>query len=260
MQRFFSYLAHLALTTLLILSSFSCQTSSKAKSDKANYRLEIAAAMMKGENYPGALKELLIAAEEDPTHAGVQSALGTVYFAREKYELSEKHYLKALKLQPDFTQARNDLARSYIETGRYSRAEELLKQAIEDLTYVNYHITYANFGILEFKKNNFTKAIEYLKKSLEKDRENCTTQVYLGRSFLEAGDSEAALSQLDRATSFCSQVDSDLGHYYSAIALYRSKQPEKAQLRFEELVVLFPNGPNQEKAKKMIYLIKKSRQ
>jgi tetratricopeptide (TPR) repeat protein len=95
---------------------------------------------------------------------------------------------------------------------------------------------------------------------LEKDRENCTTQVYLGRAFLEAADSEAALSQLERAISFCSQADSDLGHYYSAIALYRSKQPEKAQLRFEELVVLFPNGPNQEKAKKMIDIIKKSRQ
>jgi len=246
----------IACLPLIMLANISCSTAPE-KANKANTRLEIATGLMKNENYPAALRELLQAEEEDPENPGVQSALGAVYFHREKFELSEKHFLKALKLKPGYTQARNDLARAYIETGRYARAEELLKVAIEDLTYSNYHQTYANLGILEFKKNNFTKAIPYLKKSLEKDRENCETQVYLGRSFLESGDLQSAIAQLDRSVSFCSQADSDMGHYYSAIALYRGQYVDKALIRFEELVTLFPEGKNREKAEKMIALIKK---
>lgn len=241
---------------VFVVSFSSCATD-QTKIRRAQNRLELATGLMRGGNYPAALKELLLAEEDDPDNAQIHASLGAVYFAREKYELSEKHFLKALNMKPDFTQARNDLARSYIETGRYARAEELLKVAMEDLTYVNYHQTYANYGILEFKKNNFSKAVMYLKKSLEKDRENCETQVYLGRAFLEGGDTQAAIAQLDRSVSFCSQAEADMGHYYSAIALYRGQQVSKALLRFEDLVTLFPNGPHREKAEMMIALIKK---
>jgi type IV pilus assembly protein PilF len=250
-------LIKIAFVFSLMTLTLSCASISKERTEKANNRLEVAMALIKSENYPSALKELLIAQEDDPKNPSVQAGLGIVYFAREKVELSEKHFLKALVLNPGFTQARNDLARTYLEAGRYNRAEEQLKIAIEDLTYTSYHVTYANYGILEFKKNNFSKAIEYLKKSLEKDRENCESQVYLGRSFLELGDVSSAITQLERSVSFCSQYESDWGHYYSAIALYRGRQSDKALLRFEELVSLFPNGANREKAVKMIELIKK---
>src|SRR4051812_12159095 len=175
-----------ALVVCLLLLS-SCATSS-ANAERAQNRLDLAIALLKGENYPAALKELLLAEEEDPKNPYVQHALGTVYFRREKFELSEKHYLKALSLKPDFTQVRNDLARAYVETDRFTRAEELLKKSLEDMTYSNYPQTYANMGLLEFKRNNFPLAITYFKKSLEKDRENCETQVYLGRAFLESND------------------------------------------------------------------------
>ncbi|MCC2679302.1 MAG: hypothetical protein K0R29_1878 [Pseudobdellovibrio sp.] len=246
----------IAFLSLAIFAFTSCATNDE-KVSKAQNRLELALGLMRGGNYPAALKELLQAENDDSRNAGVQAALGAVYFEREKYELSEKHFLNALRLRPDYTQARNDLARSYIETGRYNRAEEMLKIALDDLTYVNYPLTYLNYGILEFKKNNFAKAINYLKKALEKDRENCETQVYLGRSFLEAGDLTSAVAQLERSVSFCSQAESDMGHYYSAIALYRGQFVDKALLRFEELVTLFPNGRNRDKAEKMISLIKK---
>ncbi|MGZ6486819.1 MAG: tetratricopeptide repeat protein [Pseudobdellovibrio sp.] len=243
--------------SLISFGLFSCSTTGKVKKEQAQLRLEMAQGMMRGQNYPGALKELLTALDDDPTNPGIHVALGQVYFARERFELSEKHYLKAISLKPDFTEAKNYLARAYIETGRYTKAEELLKQANADLTYENYYLTLANLGILEFKRGNFEKAVTYFKKSLEKDRENCATQVYLGRSFMEMGDFSASISQLEKSMSFCSQADSDEAHYYSAIAYYRNKQLDKAQARFEELISVFPNGANAEKAQKMLDLIKK---
>ena len=204
-----------------------------------------------------ALKELLISEELDPSNAVTQAQLGLVYFMRERYELSEKHYRRALSLRPDFTDAKNNLARSYIELDQFKKAEVALKEVLSDLTYNDFPRALANYGVLEFKRKNYPKAIEYLKKSLERDRENCFTQVFLGRSYLEMQNLAAAINQLDRAVGFCLPVDNDEAHYYSAISYYRDKQQEQSRLRFEELVKLFPNGPNAEKSRKMLEIINK---
>lgn len=227
------------------------------KKDAAAYRLQISQSLIKGGNYPEAYRELQTASEEDPGNPYINASLGYVCFLRERYELSEKYYLEALKLKPDFTDVKNSLAGLYLETNRLSKAEALIKESVEDLAYPAYQKTYSNYGILEFKRKNFQQAIVYFKKSLQKDRENCSTLTYLGRALTETGDLGEALPQLDKAITFCSQADSDEGHYYSAIALYRNKQTDLALARFEEVVKLFPEGKNAEKSRKMIEIIRK---
>ena len=170
--------------------------------------------------------------------------------------MAEKHYLKALSLDSKFTDVRNSLARLYIDTSRFNKAEEYLKAAMNDLTYIPYHRTLTNYGVLEFKRKKFSKAVEYFRKSLEKDRENCETNVYLGRSYLEDNETDRAIQQLEKSISFCSQVNSDAAHYYSAIALYRKNEVARAQTRFEEVVKIFPDGFHNDKARKMLSLIK----
>ena len=243
---------------IFVLNLFSCATKNSAeKNETADLHLQIANEFLKKENYPLALKELLIAEDLSPSNPAVQANLGLVYFMRERYELAEKHYKKAISLKPDFTDAKNNLSRAYIEIGQYKLGEALLKNVLADLTYTDFPKAYANYGVLEFKRKNYTESITYFKKSLERDRENCFTQVFLGRSYLELKDVGIAVLQLDRAIPFCQQIDSDEAHYYSAIALYRDNQKDKAKFRFEELVRLFPSGYNIEKAQKMLELLKK---
>ena len=230
---------------------------SQEKEEKAFLHLQLATEYIKSENYPVALKELLIAEELSPKNPAVQANLGLVYFMRERYELAEKHYAKAISLKPDFTDAKNNLGRAYIEIGQYKKAEVLLKEVLSDLVYTDFPKAHANYGILEFKRKNYSSAIGQLKKSLEKDRENCFTQVYLGRSFLELKDLRLAISQLDKAIPFCEQINSDEAHFYSAIALYRNNQTNLAKFRFEEILRIFPLGYNADKAQKMLELIKK---
>lgn len=241
----------------VVFSIFSgCATTREHQKETALLHLQIATAHIKSQNYPLALKELLVAEENDPTNAMVQANLGLVYFMRERYELSEKHYKNAIQLLPTFTEAKNNLARSYIEIGKFKEAEPLLKEVLADLTYVNYPSAHANYGLLEFRKQNYTQANIHFRKALERDRENCFAQVYLGRSYLEQKNISLAVAQLDRAVPFCRQAESDEAHYYSAIALYRDGQKDKARSRFEELIKAFPNGANYEKAQKMLALIK----
>ena len=255
-------LAKSALVLCISIFSFlalpGCLTPPVRNVEAAQNHLEIAQGLMRGSNYPDAMKELLIALDYDSTNPDIHYNLGIVYGVRERLELAEKHYLKALSYNPKHTDARNGLARIYIEMGKYKSAEAQLKISLDDLTYAQYNMTYALFGLLEFKRGNFAKAVPHFKKSLEKDRENCPVQVMLGRSYLESGDPESASAQLERAIPFCTQIESDEAHYYSAIALYRSNKTETARLKFEELVSTYPSGPNAEKARKMIEIIKKA--
>lgn len=249
----------LVFALFLTFGLLSCRTSSVSddKKETADLHLQIANEYIKGENYPLALKELMIAQDLSPDNPAVQANLGLVYFARERYELAEKHYKRAIKIKPDFTDAKNNLGRVYLEIGQYRLAEEMLTDVLADLTYVDFPKAFANYGILEFKRKKYNEAITYFKKSLERDRENCFTQVYLGRSYLELKETTLAVSQLEKALPFCQQIESDEALFYSAIALYRNNQKEKAKFRFEDLVKAYPNGYNNEKAQKMLQLIKK---
>lgn len=249
----------LIIALFLVFSFLGCRTSPAVdeKRDTSDLHLQIANEYIKGENYPMALKELLIAEDISPDNHVVQANLGLVYFMRERYELAEKHYKKSIQLKPDFTDAKNNLGRVYLEIGQYRLAEDMLKDVLSDLTYVDFPKAYANYGILEFKRKKYESAIGYLKKSLARDRENCFTQVYLGRSYLELKETVLAVTQLEKALPFCQQIESDEALFYSAIALYRNNQKEKAKFRFEDLVKAYPNGYNNEKAQKMLQLIKK---
>lgn len=237
---------------------FSCaSTPSLEKEEFANLHMQLAVESIKNENYPEALKELFKAEEYSPNNPYVHANLGYVYFMREKYELSEKHYLRAISIMPTFSEAKNTLARIYIELDDYKKALELLIQVQADLTYPNYPKTSAHLGLLEFKQKNYSQALVHFKKSLEKDRDNCATQVFLGRTYLELKELDSSITTLDKAIFFCEQSGSDEAHYYSAIALYRSGQKDRAKFKFEELIRIFPQGKNLEKAQKMLALIKK---
>ncbi len=237
---------------------FGCTSAQKAeKQETAELHMEIAISYIQKDNLPLALKELLIAADINPQNPVIHSNLGLVYFLRERYELAERHYLQAISYKPDYTEAKNNLARVYTEIGQYRKAEPYLKEALKDLTFTGYASVYANYGVLEFKQKKYTAAKIYLKKSLESDRENCMTHVYLGRSFLELKELALAADQLEKAISFCRPMGIDEAHYYAALAFYRNNQRDRAMARFEELIKIFPMGLHYDKAKQMLNLIKK---
>jgi type IV pilus assembly protein PilF len=172
-------------------------------------------------------------------------------------DLSLLHYTRATELSPKFTEAKNNLARVYIEVKQYIKAESLLNQVIEDLTYTNQATAYMNYGLMRFNQKRFADAKVLFRKVLESDREYCFAQVYLGRSYLELGENQDAVVQLEKAAPLCLPRKIDEAHYFSAIAHYRLGQKDKSLLRFQEVTQLFPDGANFLSAQKMIQIIKK---
>lgn len=252
-----SLFKHFLLTALVTFILLGCKTVDVDSQDKAQLRMQLGLSQLERRNYPLALKEFLAAEELDPKNPLIQNNLGLIYFLREKYDLSIKHFSKSFENDPKFTEGKNNLARVYVELKQFGAAEKLLRDVLADLTYPTPAKASMNYGLLEFNRNRFKEAKYHFKKVLEAYREDCYAQVFLGRSFMELKEIRSAMDQLEKAAVFCKAIGVDEGHYYSAIAIYRSGDKENSLTRFKELLVLFPEGKYREQTKQMIGLIDK---
>lgn len=242
--------------------NWGCATADGVDSNRkksAELKMEIGVSHLERNNLPMALKELLAAAELDPNNHLIQNNLGLVYFIREKNELAAKHFARAFAINPQFTEAKNNLARVYIETQQFNKAALLLDQVLADLTYTNTYSANFNYGLLFFNQRDFNQAKPYFFKVLNENSNDCYAQVYYSRTLIETGKIQLAADQLDKAARLCVYSQNDEAHFYAAIAQYRLGHKAKAVEKFQELKKLFPDGRNFTKASQMIDLIQKDK-
>lgn len=243
------------MTGSLFLSA--CTSTDSRRSELATIKMQMGISEMEKNNLPLSLKYLLEAEEINPKNTQIQNNLGLVYFLRKKYDQSIKHFSRALEIDEKFTESRNNLARVYIEIKQYETAEKLLAVAVEDLTYANFVVAYNNMGLTKFHLKKYDDALNFFTKSVEAFREDCFSQLYLGRTLLELKQNKQAAARLDMASYFCKQSQIDEAHYFAAIAYYRLGRVDQSLNRFQDVIRLFENGPNRENAREMIQIIQK---
>lgn len=246
----------LALIFVVVLILSGCRTF-QANQEKAVLHQANGQALYQNESYSLALKEFLIAEENDPESSSIQNNLGLTYFMKERYETAVKHFEKAIKLDPKFTDARNNLARTYTEVGRYQDAEKMLTLVLNDLTYPAQERAYINMGLNFFNQKKFGPAKDNFLKAINIQPDNCFAHTYYGRSFFEMHSYESSISALDKAVEFCQKLMIDEPHYYSALSYYRLGDKQKSITRFEEVVKLYPNGKYADRSKGMLNIIKR---
>ena len=69
--------------------------------------------------------------ELDPEHAAAHINLGTLYYNRQDYRLSEKHYRSAIEIDPRYALAYFDLGNVLDETGRVTEAIQAYNTALQ---------------------------------------------------------------------------------------------------------------------------------
>jgi tetratricopeptide (TPR) repeat protein len=112
--------------------------------------------------------------------------LGLIWAQKGEFESAERHFLKALELSPDFSQAQANLGALYDELRDYSKASRHFEAAIR-LEPENpvYHF---NLGLVYAKTNQLQEAIAEFVKALEIDPhfDEAADMLYLTDSLLNS--------------------------------------------------------------------------
>jgi tetratricopeptide (TPR) repeat protein len=239
------------------LTMVGCASWKKDK-DKAELYLRMGNALIEEGNYPNAIVALQKAQELDSTNAAVPNAMGQALFMRERYDLAEKQFRKAVTMDAKYTDARNNLARNLIEEGKYTEADKELTLVLDDLTYSGVEKAYTNLGLSKFNQKKYAAAQDAFLKVLKVKSDDCWANSYYGRALFEEKKYSQASEALDRAIGMCQKALVDEPHYYSALAYYRLGEKSKAIARFEEIIRYYPEGKYREKSKGMLDLIRKA--
>lgn len=206
-------------------------------------------------HYPQAMSELLKAERLDPSNPQILNNLGLAYYVRGKTKQAEAKFRLAIKANKDFSDAKNNLARTLLDQDRPQDALKLLQEVEGDLTYQFPDKTYANMGMTYFNLGSFDKAETYLLRSLEIRRQNCVTAHFYGRTLLELKRTQQSAQVLDQAVEYCRSARFEDPLYFSAMSYFSLGEKEKSRARLEELLKDYPKSKYVAKAKGMLELL-----
>lgn len=242
------------LVSLLGLNGCVSTTTKEAK-QRAALHMQIATGYLAKGLYPQAMSELLRAEELDPSNPLVKNNLGIAFYVRSKPKQAEGKFREAIKLEPNFSDAKNNLARTLIDQQRYPEAIKLLNDVEGDLTYQAPEKTLSNLGMAHFEMGNYKKAGQYLERSMQIRRESCTTAAYYGRTLFETKKIKESAEMLDQAIEYCRTSKFEDPIYFSAMSYFTLGQKEKTKARIDELLKDYPKSKYVAKAKGMLELL-----
>ena len=184
---------------LFLFLHLSCQTSSKKTlNQKTAYHVQAAKGYLLQCLYPQALKEMKSALKLEPKSYIVNDGIGVVYFLMNQYKAAGGAFLKAVSLEPNYTEARVNLAQTFIQTNQWRRALTQLNKAQKDLTYTNPSKVQLVLGRVYFHQNKLDLAEKHLKTSFHIAPKNCSSYFYLGRVYFERKKYKKAIEQFQQ--------------------------------------------------------------
>ena len=243
------------LLTVMIGSMIGCSSGpTKADRERAGLHMQIGNGFLAKGQYPQAMAELAAAEQLNPQDPQILNNLGLAYYVRGRAPIAETKFRAALKLAPDFSEAKANLARVMIDDGRLPQAIKLLHDVEGDLTYPSQEKTFSELGMAHFKAGHYAQAQDYLLRTLTLHRESCVAATYYGRTLQETKRWPQSAEVLDQAVEFCRNAKFEEPLFFSAMSYYSLGDQEKTRARLEELLKDYPQSKYVAKAKGMLRL------
>lgn len=147
-----------------------------------------------------AIKQFKTAITLDPRSAGAHLMLGYAYRLLGSYRMigeAKGEFRQALSIDPGNTSARFHLARVYLDLGRIRKARETLEERLEITE--NTPELLSLLGEVNRQSGDPRHSIRQNESAAMLDPSLAQAHYYLGLAHLDRGDTEEALSRLDRA-------------------------------------------------------------
>lgn len=134
--------------------------------EAARINTEIGLDYMRKGQFEAALDKLSRAVVQNPGYALAHSSLAFVHATRGETELAEKHYDRALYLEPGNASTRNNFGIFLCGQKRYKDAIKLFLQAARDPKYTEQHRAWLNAGVCARREPDLERADGYFREAL----------------------------------------------------------------------------------------------
>ena len=125
--------------------------------------------------------------------AHTHNALGILYaYSLARPEKAEEHFRKAIALDNDFSEARNNLGSFYMARGRFAEAIPQFEQALANALYRDRIIAETNLGWALYKTGQPEKGMRRIESALLIAPKYCLGWRQLGTIHAERGELQAA--------------------------------------------------------------------
>ena len=186
-------------------------------------------------DYTLALQKLLEANRLKPNDSKICNNLGMAYYFKKDHETGIRFVKKSIKLDPKNTDAKLNLATIYMQDNKLDKAETLYKSLLKDLTYTKHSRTYYNLAMIELRRNNDTKAVEYLDKSVEDNPNYCPSYYKLGDIASKRGSYKKAL-KFYKSSGMGICYDNIKPHLAQIEMMIKLKDYDQARLKLDEMM------------------------
>lgn len=212
-----------------------------------------------------ALEHTLAAVSLDEDNAEAQHLASLLYLdfcsrgpSECRLKEAEAHARKALKVRPDFREARNTLGVVLIHLGRPKEAVDVLRPLSEDILYQTPEKAWGNLGWAYLESNQLELAIDALRRSIAAQPLFCVGSYRLGLAYERKGELEAALNSLTRALETSAPECGRLQDAFAARARVATRlgQTEQARVDLTRCVELTASTKTGKNCRAMLHKLK----
>ena len=154
-----------------------------------------------------------------------------------KTDIAQELYNQVLKIDPNHSQALNNIAVIFTNSKDYQKAISSYEKAIE--VNPNYKDAYYNLGVIFMKLKDYQKAKSSYEKAIQIDPNYEKAHNNQGNTFKELGEYQKALSCYEKAAEVNPNYTDayyNQGHTYNELGEY-----QKAKEYFEKTIKINPN-------------------
>lgn len=175
-----------------VTTTDSVFTTPPAPQEALERRVALARQYIGQQDWENAKRNLAQAVAIDDRNAEVYEAFALVYQSTGEKELAEESFKQAIRLDRNFSRARNNYAAFLYAEQRYADAEKELEQVVGDTLYTARPMAFVNLGLCRQQLGKSAAAEEAFTRALSMDRANPIALLELAQLRFEAGDYAAA--------------------------------------------------------------------
>lgn len=234
----------LLLLIFLLSGLLSCapvQQQNEQSNRKADVHYKLAMAHLQANNPTAALQELLAAVQKEPQNSAIQVALAQAYHQKNALQLAERHYLKALEIEPDEPRYQNNLGALYLDMKQWDKAIRYFDRAASNLLFMNSHVAMTGKAYAYYQKGDYQNALRNFAEVISLNPRYVPAYLHQSRVYRSLGEVGKERKSLENAIAVAPQFMQ--ARYRLAELLQQQRAYARAR---EQLLTIIEFAPQSE--------------